>query len=223
MPTVLITGASRGIGWACTEAFAAAGYDIVGVARTQVRGEVLEEWRARFPNRGLQFIEADLAGRGGPHDVPRGAYDVVVLNAAQYAPGSLLGGSGDVYGQLFGLNVLANHRLARRLLPPLTARGSGHLVVVGSTGTDHFKGHMTAYVATKYALRGLFLGWERELAGTGVGCTLVAPGATRTSSWAGEEVPADILEPEVVAGEVLRAVREKLGGRLLVTNEGERP
>ena len=212
MKEVLITGATKGIGRACAEVFLNGGWRVTAVARTK---EDLEELGRR---ENVLTIQADLGTEAGVAAVPVRAYDVVLFNAAAYAPGNLLAAGRDVFAELYPLNILGNHRLARRLLPTLMAGGRGHLVVIGSTGTDNWKGHMTAYVATKYALRGLFLGWREELAPTRVRCTLVAPGATLTSSWDGEEPPPDILAPEAVAAEVWRVVRDGVEGRVTITN-----
>ena len=206
---LFITGVTKGIGRACAERFLADGWSVAGVARTVAdvekmrAGGLAEGWAADIANGDLSWL-------------PERAYDVVLLNAAAYTPGTLLATGEDAFERLWATNVMANHRLARRLLPPMLERGRGHLVVVGSTGTDHWKEHMTAYVATKYALRGLFLGWQSELAGTPIRCTLVAPGATLTSSWAGETPPPGILAPERVAEEVLRVVRDGVEGRVTI-------
>lgn len=217
---VLITGATKGIGRACAEAFARAGYSVTAVARTVADLEQMRnDWQQSFPTGDLRTITADLALPEGISAVPVTAYDVVVLNAAAFAPGRLLAKDQDHFTAMFDLNVLGNHRLARLLLPAMTERGRGHLIVIGSTGTDHWKGHMTAYVATKYALRGLFLGWEKDLAGSGVLSTLVAPGATLTASWDNEIPPPDILAPETVAEVVLNAVRKEITGRITVPKQ----
>ena len=142
-------------------------------------------------------------------------YDIVVLNAAYYAPGGLLDGR-DVYAESFALNVLANYRLARQLLPDMRERGRGHLIVIGSTATDQTFPHMTAYAATKKALRALYEGWELELAGTGVRTSLIAPGATLTSSWDGQALPPRMLAATDVAALVYRAVTEGLTGRIVL-------
>ncbi len=204
---VLITGASRGIGRACAEAFAAVGHRVTALART---AEQLTTLRDKYGDH-IEPLVADLMQELTLTTI----YDVVVLNAAFYAPGGLLDAR-DVYAESFVLNVLANHRLARQLLPSMRARGRGHLVVIGSTATDRTSPHMTAYAATKKALRGLYEGWELELADTGVLTTLIAPGATLTSSWDGETLPPRMLAAADVAALVYRAVAEGLTGRIVL-------
>ena len=210
LPHVLITGASRGIGRACAECFAANHYRVTAIARST---DQLAELAHAHPT--VTPLTADLTQPLHPD----GDYDVIVLNAGYYAPGGLLDTDRDVFADAWGLNVLANHRLARRLLPAMIARGNGHLIVIGSTATDDTSPRMTAYAATKKALRGLFEGWQQELARTGVRATLIAPGATLTSSWDGEAPPTHILRAGEVADLVYRTVREGLEGRIVLKAE----
>lgn len=215
-PTVLITGATKGIGRACAEHFATRGYDVTAVARNANDLKKMAEcWVEDYSRAQLLPHPADLSTLEGVDSVPVAPYDVVILNAAAYAPGHLLDPAADHFSELLHLNVLGNHRLARRLFAEHPPR---HLVVIGSTGTDHWGAHMTAYVATKYALRGLFLGWQAELTDSQTRCTLVAPGSTLTASWVGETPPANILRPETVAAAVYRAVLLGLEGRITVPN-----
>ncbi|MCX8211188.1 MAG: SDR family NAD(P)-dependent oxidoreductase [Lewinella sp.] len=209
---ILITGATKGIGRACAKRFAHADWAITAVARTEADLQAMKE---DFGDKKISTVVADLATCEGIEAVQALSYDVVLLNAATFEPGYLLA-TEDLYERFWQLNVRANHRLTRRLLPALRKQGAGHLVVIGSRGTDFQPAHMTAYVATKYALRGLFLGWESELLNSGVVATLVAPGATLTASWDGEVPPVDILTPETVAEVVWEVVRDGIGGRVTV-------
>lgn len=199
----MITGASRGIGRACAERFARAGHAVTAVARTEAELRTLAE---TYPT--LRYRLADLRT-----ETPTGSYDAVILNAGVYAPGTLLDAARDVFAESWELNVLANHRLARALLPPMVRRGRGHLLVIGSTATDAPAPHMTAYAATKKALRGLWEGWQLDLAGTGVRTALLAPGATVTSSWKNEDPPPHALAPSAVAERAYAIVTEGLEGR----------
>lgn len=210
---VLITGATKGIGLACAEHFATRGWRVTAVARSE---KDLAQLAQAFPCRRIIPVVADLATEAGIADVPSQFYDVVVLNAAAFLAGGLLSEQ-DVFRTLWKVNVEANHLLARRLLPFMQQNCKGHLVVIGSLGTDYWPAHLTAYVATKFALRGLFQGWASELADSGVRATLVAPGATLTSSWADEIPPPDILAPERVAEVIWEVVRDGKQGRVTVS------
>lgn len=210
---VLITGATKGIGRACAERFANQGWQVTAVARSE---KDLAQLAQAFPHGRIISVVADLATEEGITAIPSRFYDVVVLNAATFRPGGLLGEQ-DIFRDLWKVNVEANHLLARQLLPFMQQNRKGHLVIVGSLGTDYWPAHLTAYVATKFALRGLFQGWASELAGSGVKAALVAPGATLTSSWADEVPPPDILAPERVAEVIWEAVQSGKEGRITVS------
>lgn len=215
---IVITGATRGIGRACAEQFASKGWAVTAVARSESDLRAMATyWKQQKWQQELRIVSADLSTETGPKSVPREAYDVVLLNAGIYSTGSLLDEEVDTFTEVFDLNVRANHLLARRLVPEMLAGNGGHLIVIGSTGTDYWKNHMTAYVASKYALRGLFLGWEAELAGSKVLATLLAPGATLTSSWANETPPPDILQPEEVAEKIWEVTTRGITGRIVIT------
>ncbi|MFK8164296.1 MAG: SDR family NAD(P)-dependent oxidoreductase [Lewinella sp.] len=211
---ILITGATRGIGRACAEYFVRSGWQVVGIARSATELSLLRE----SLGEAVKTVQADLATKAGISAVPLEYFDAIILNAAAFSSGELLRGE-DHFERLWKLNVRANHLIARRLLPELRKKDQGHLVVIGSLGTDYWPAHLTAYVATKYALRGLFLGWETELKSSGVRTTLVAPGATLTSSWDNEEPPAEILLPGQVAEFIGTAIREGREGRLVIRKE----
>jgi NAD(P)-dependent dehydrogenase (short-subunit alcohol dehydrogenase family) len=210
---LLITGGSRGIGRACAEIFLTAGWRVTVVARGEADLFALV---TAFPNRPLTAIVADVATEAGRARLPDTLFDVVILNAAVFRPGPLLTGE-DTFAELWPTNVMANHFLARTLVQRmLKNKLAGHLITLGSLGTDNRPDHLTAYVATKYALRGLFLAWQSELAGTTIKCTLIAPDATLTSSWDGETPPPGILAAETVAELIFSTVFNGTEGRVTI-------
>lgn len=205
----LITGATRGIGRACAEVFAEKGYGITAIARTEHELQDLSEAWAGYPRSELKTVVADLAEKVPPFDY----HEVVILNAGRYTTGNLLDSERDAFAELFALNVLANHFLARQLLPLMVERGHGHLVAIGSVASESTQPGRDAYAVTKHMLRRLYEGWEMELQGSPVRLSLIAPGATRTSSWTGETLPPSYLEPEEVARLVYHYVAEGIEGR----------
>ena len=211
--SVLITGATRGIGRATAQCFAANRYDIIAVARTESDLIALqEEWLQTYPHSRLRAIVADLANTAGRTGLEEQLAllpppDVVVCNAGRFAALRLLGEPDELPG-LMEVNFWAPYYLARRLLPQLVKRGSGHWITVGSVATRDDTAGTGQYAVTKYALEGLHRSLVHETQNSGLHFTLVVPGATYTSSWQEEDhVPARILSAEEVAEAIFAATR----------------
>lgn len=183
--TILVTGASSGIGRATAVALARPGVRLVLVARDAAR---LAETAAETARLGAAatVVAADLTAAGGAAAVAErcvasaGVPDIVVhaAGANDFALFDEADPSRDE--RLFRVNVLAPLALTRALLPGMRRRGSGRIVFVGSIfGSIGFP-CFAVYSSTKFALRGFAEALRRELAGTGVGVTYVAPRGTRT-------------------------------------------
>ncbi|MDA8382911.1 MAG: SDR family oxidoreductase [Betaproteobacteria bacterium] len=119
--------------------------------------------------------------------------------------------------RMLAVNIEAPMQFARLLLPGMLARGHGHLVNVGSMfGSIGFP-FFSAYSASKFALRGFSQALRRELAGTGVRVTYVAPRAVKTplNPPIVHEMAAQGLmtmdDPEPVARAILRAIARERG------------
>jgi short-subunit dehydrogenase len=178
--SVLITGASRGIGAALAERFAAAGARPVLVARS---ADTLGEVAART---GGAAVPADLtdpdvvAGLVARIEADHGPIDVVVNNAGIGEPACFLDGSDAEDRRTFQLNVLTPMSLCRQAAPGMVARGRGHLVNVSSlAGFVPFPG-LATYAATKAALSQYTAALRADLRGLPVGTTLVELGPVPT-------------------------------------------
>ena len=184
--SALVTGASRGIGAATARALAAAGARVVLVARSAAD---LATLAAELPH-GATALPADLSQPAAAPTVAAAAREIlgvepdILVHAAGTFPLAALAETGDEELELaFALNTAAPLRLTRAFLQAMTARGSGHIVTIGSVADRHVLPGNALYAATKHALRALHEALRAETRGSGVRATLISPSATDTPLW----------------------------------------
>jgi short-subunit dehydrogenase len=184
--TVLITGASAGIGLELARLFAADGCDLALVARRLDRlDELAEELRSKHSVR-VDTIASDLTLAEAPQRLfdevaQRGlTIDVVVNNAGFGLRGKVA--EIDLQRQLdmVRLNALSVLHLTRLFLPGMIERRSGGILNVASTAAFQPGPNMAVYFATKAFVLSLTDALVEELRGTGVSVTCLAPGPTVT-------------------------------------------
>jgi uncharacterized protein len=183
IPSVLITGASTGIGAAYAERFARRGHDLVLVARDTARMEA------------LAIIQADLTQPAELATVETRLRDdarigILVNNAGTAIGGSFIEQSTDDVARLVALNTTALLRLASAIAPRLAAAGEGAIINIGSVVGLAPEFGMTVYGATKAFVLFLSQGLSLELAPKGVYVQAVLPATTRTEIWG--HVGADV-------------------------------
>jgi short-subunit dehydrogenase len=171
----LITGATGGLGQTIARELVAQGAHVVLTGR---RGEILEPLAAEL---GGTAIVSDLADPAAVDALLRqaGRIDVLVANAAMAGAGALLDDSVEQVDRALNVNLRAPILLARAVAPPMLERGAGHLVFVSSLQGKAPTPSSTMYVATKFGMRGFALALREDLAGTGVGVSVVYPGFIR--------------------------------------------
>lgn len=173
--TVWVTGAGKGIGYATALAFLDAGASVVGfdLAFDQpsypFRTEVLDVADADAVAQVCQRVLADTA-----------ALDVLVNAAGILRMGPTDALSHDDWQQTFAVNVGGAFNLFQQTMPWFRRQQSGAIVTVASDAAHTPRIGMSAYGASKAALKSLALTVGLELAGSGVRCNLVSPGSTDT-------------------------------------------
>ena len=205
--TVLITGATGGLGHAIARELARRGSSLLLTGR---RAEVLEPLANETGGRA---IACDL---GDPEALDRliaeaGDVDVLVANAALPGSGHIETFSDEDIDRALAVNLRAPMVLAARLSGPMTARGSGHLLFVSSLAGRAASGGGSVYSATKFGLRGFAHGLREDLRDSGVGVSVVLPGfireggmfhesGTQLPRFVGTRTPEDVAE--AVAGAI---------------------
>jgi short-subunit dehydrogenase len=215
--TLIVTGASSGIGRALALAAASDGYRVVMVAR---RGNRLDETAQTIRGAGGSCV--GLAGDVTAREMPGrivdaalrtfGRIDVVVNNAGSGAYGALLEQTDAAIEAQWQLNVAAPLRIARAAMPSLEA-AHGQLVFVGTGSARMPLPHYGAYAPAKAAIRAAAIQLRRELRPIGITVTYVDPGlvATEFHSTIGIERAQGIppVSPDRVAHAILRGIARR--------------
>lgn len=186
----VVTGGTGGIGRACAEQLAAAGAHVVVVARS------MDQVRETATQFGGMPVVADVGTETGITRVveavttlqPDGP-DIVVHAAGAFALAPLAETSVEAFDRMIAVNLRGAFLLMRAFLPGMLARGSGHIVTIGSVAGRQAFPSNGAYSASKFGARGLHAVLAAELRGTGVRATFVEPSATDTGLW--EDIDRD--------------------------------
>jgi NAD(P)-dependent dehydrogenase (short-subunit alcohol dehydrogenase family) len=194
---VLVTGCSSGIGRATAALLARRGHTVYATARSQ-------DSLADLAAGGCRTLALDVTDE----DSRRAAVDTVVSEAGSV--GALVNNAGysqsgaletldlDDVRRQFETNVFGLLRMCQLVLPSMRERGTGRIVNVSSMGANFTFPGGGSYHATKYAVEALSDALRFEVAGFGVGVTVVQPGIIRTSF--SERAVAEVPSPGDQAG-----------------------
>jgi NAD(P)-dependent dehydrogenase (short-subunit alcohol dehydrogenase family) len=194
--SVVVTGASRGIGLAIAQRFHADGAQVTICARGAA---ALEEARDAMPE--VRAHACDMARRD---DVERfantvlaetGTPDVLVNNAGAFLPGGISSEDEGTFDAMIAVNLASAYHLTRALLPGMIARGSGTILNICSTASITPYPNGGSYGIAKHALLGFSRTLREEMKPHGIRVVALLPGATLTDSWAGAGLPYSRFMP----------------------------
>ncbi|HEX5058163.1 MAG TPA: SDR family NAD(P)-dependent oxidoreductase [Kofleriaceae bacterium] len=223
---VVVTGAGSGIGRATALAFAAEG---ARVAACDVDEKRLESLASELGDRKLLVRRVDVSDRlsmklfaDAVHELVPAA-DVIVNNAGVAVGGTFLDTTLDDWDWLLGVNLRGVVHGCHYFIPKMVARASGgHVVNVSSILGIYPAPNVTAYVASKFAVRGFSQSLRAELAPHKIGVTAICPGMINTAIVADGRMSGNVgsrkdkmvatfhkrgLAPAKVAEAILDAVR----------------
>lgn len=208
--TVLITGASTGIGATYAERFAQRGHNLVLVARDKNRLDALSSRLSEKYGVAIDVIQADLTQITDLATVEARLRDdasigILVNNAGAAQSGSFIEQSTDSVTNLVALNTTALVRLASAIAPRLANAGNGAIINIGSVVGLAPEFGMTVYGATKAFVLFLSQGLSLELSPKGVYVQAVLPAATRTEIWERAGIDINTLSEIMDVGDLVDA------------------
>lgn len=222
LPTVLITGASSGIGTIYAERFARRGHDLVLVARDTARLETLAARLRQDTGVAVDVLPCDITQRADLANVETRLRDdarigILINNAGMAQSGGFTDQSADSIDQLVTLNTVALTRLAAAIAPRLANAGEGAIVNIGSVVGLAPEFGMSVYGASKAFVLFLSQGLSLELSPKGVYVQAVLPAATRTEIWERAGIDINTLPEVMDVGELVDAALVGFDRRETVT------
>lgn len=209
-PTILITGASTGIGATYADRFAKRGHDLVLVARDAARLNALATTLSSEHGVAVDVLPADLTDTAQLATVETRLREdakigILINNAGAGLNGAFVDQSTDAVDRLVALNTTSVVRLASAIAPRLAQAGEGAIVNIGSVVGLAPEFGMSVYGATKAFVLFLSQGLSLELGPKGVYVQAVLPAATRTELWGRAGADEASLPPMMDVNELVDA------------------
>jgi hypothetical protein len=222
LPSVLITGASSGIGAVYAERFAKRGHNLVLVARDKSRLDALAAQLREAHKVAVDVLQADLT-----QPIELAAVEtrlredarigILINNAGMAQSGGFVQQSAQDIERLIALNTTALTRLAAAIAPRLVQAGAGTIVNISSVVGLAPELGMTIYGATKAFVLFLSQGLNLELSPKGIYVQAVLPAATRTEIWGRAGIDVNTLPEVMDVDELVDAALVGYDRRELVT------
>lgn len=196
----IVTGGSRGIGFATVEAFLKEGAAVILTASSPATaGKAVAALRAKYPQSRIEGISPDLSSLESVQKAFRevvdryGRLDILVNNAGVSESTPLLNYTEETYDKVMDLNVKGVFNATRAAVEYMEAQGNGVILNTSSMVSIYGQTSGFAYPASKFAVNGMTLSLARELGPKGIRVNAVAPGITETDMM--KAVPKEVIDP----------------------------
>lgn len=198
----VITGGSRGIGFATAEKFLREGARVVITASSQSSvGKAVEKLKSLYPQAVVDGIAPNLAVFDEVRDAFRGVeekygpIDILVNNAGLSESTPFTAYTEELFDKVMDLNVKGLFNATRAVVDSMAANGGG--VILNTSSMVSLTGQPSglAYPASKFAVNGMTVSLARELGPKGIRVNAVAPGITETDMM--KAVPKEVIEPMI--------------------------
>jgi len=198
----IITGGSRGIGFATADKFLQEGAVVILTASSQATAEkAVAQLREKHPGATVGGIWPDLSSlesvRAAFQEATAqyGSVDILVNNAGISESTPFMHYTEDTFDKVMDLNVKGVFNATRVAAECMAAKGSGVILSTSSMVSIYGQPSGFAYPASKFAVNGLTLSLARELGPKGIRVNAVAPGITETDMM--KAVPKEIIDPMI--------------------------
>lgn len=224
--TVLITGASAGIGWASALALAGEGANLVLSARRQERLAELEAAVQKAGGKAVSLLgdakEEETARRAVDLAIKTfGSLDILINNVGVGNYKNLVDTSAEDYDEMMDSNVRSTFLFTRYAVPVMIKQGSGTVLMISSMAGVYGFGGEAVYCASKFAQVGFAQALDKELRPYGIKVGAICPGGVKTEFALGKGrteqgvAASGMLDPEDVAGVVLMACTQSPRSRII--------
>ena len=205
--SIIITGATRGIGLAILRKFLSAGFDAAFCGTNPERvAAVYNALKEEFPKVNIAGFAACLENKEEAIGFSQKALDflggctVLVNNAGTFMPGSVLNEDEGIFEKLWQVNVSSAYHVSRSVVPKMSNNQRSHVFNMCSIASIIAYPNGGSYCISKFALLGLSKLLREELKTRGICVTAVMPGATLTDSWANSGLPESrFVKPENIS------------------------
>ena len=198
----IITGGSRGIGYATADAFLREGATVILTASSQATAEkAVAKLQEKYPQSTVAGIWPDLGSLEAVHAAFRdvldkyGCVDILVNNAGVSESTPFLNYTEETFDKVMDLNVKGVFNATHAAAEYMVSRGSGVILNTSSMVSIYGQPSGMAYPASKFAVNGLTVSLARELGPKGIRVNAVAPGITETDMM--KAVPKEVIEPMI--------------------------